>query len=110
MSQAERHSGELVKRDDALVGAVVSAAVGLALYGLRKALAAGDEALPDENGHGTIARRSSSLVTAWESAADAILPFADEAAEAAGKWAATSAPALVRERLLPRFIEAFRAA
>ena len=38
---------------------------------------------------------------------DSLLPFAEEAAAAAGKAAAEKAPAAVRDKLIPRFIEGF---
>lgn len=45
--------------------------------------------------------------TAWNAASDSVLPVVEEAAAAAGKAAADKAPAAVRDRLIPRFIEAF---
>jgi hypothetical protein len=117
---ATTHENEdaLVKKDDALVGAAVSAAVALAAYGLRKALAASDEGPPphrrDEGDEPTeLAERRSSrgapfLLTVLDSGSDALLPIAEHAAAAAGKWVAEKAPDVVRDRLLPRFIESFR--
>jgi hypothetical protein len=117
---ATTHENEdaLVKKDDALVGAAVSAAVALAAYGLRKALAASDEGPPphrrDEGDEPTeLAERHSSrgapfLLTVLDSGSDALLPIAEHAAAAAGKWVAEKAPDVVRDRLLPRFIESFR--
>jgi hypothetical protein len=49
-------------------------------------------------------------MTALESTADSLLPLAEAAAEEVGRWTAKNSPAVVRDRLLPRFIEAFRAA
>src|SRR5689334_20025357 len=95
----EQTGGPLAKREGALTGAAVSAAVAAAVYGLRKA--------HNENGR----PRSISLVMETvESASDSILPLAEAAAEEAGRWVAKNSPALVRDRLLPRFIEAFKAA
>jgi len=98
----DEQGAALATKDDVLKGAAASAAVGVAVYGLRKALTEGGE-----NGR----RRSGSvLITALESASDSILPLAEAAAEEAGRWAAKSSPAVVRDRLLPRFIDAFKAA
>jgi hypothetical protein len=36
------------------------------------------------------------------------VPLAEQAADAAGKWVAENSPDLVREHLVPRFIEAFQ--
>lgn len=56
-SQTSSGNGALVKKDDALVGAAVSAAIGVAVYQLRKALAEGrDEHTP---------QRPATLVPSW---------------------------------------------
>lgn len=115
MIETQRHDTAPVKKDSALAGAAVSAAVGVALYALRKALSEGGGGLPlreperrDEHYEGE--SDHSLLVTVWDAASDAVLPLADNAADAAGRWAAVQAPAVIRERLLPRFIDSFRAA
>jgi hypothetical protein len=50
---------------------------------------------------------SSAASSAWDSAQGVILPIAEDAVAAAGKYLAEEAPDIVRERLVPRFIEAF---
>src|SRR3954454_1755511 len=110
----EEQGKTLAKSDEVLKGAAVSAAVGAAVYGLRKALAERGEGLSlyerdeapgnGEDGHA----RGSLLSAAFESASDHLLPLAEAAAEEVGRWTAKNSPALVRERLLPRFIDAFR--
>jgi hypothetical protein len=113
MAETDTNNGTLVKKDDALVGAGVAAAVGVAVYALRKALAEGGVGLSprgDENEQGETAGNRPVLETIWESAADTLIPFAEDAAEAAGKWAAENSPAVIRDRLLPRFIDSFKAA
>ena len=114
MADTESSNGALVKRDGALAGAAVSAAVGAALYGLRRALAERGEAQSPLEHHGLVERERGDgralLAAAWDSASDSLLPLAEDAAEAAGRWVAENAPAVIRERLLPRFIESFRAA
>jgi hypothetical protein len=50
------------------------------------------------------------LVATLESASDSVLPLAEAAAEEAGRWVAQHSPAVIRDRLLPRFIDAFKAA
>ncbi|HEU5476702.1 MAG TPA: hypothetical protein VFU64_02610 [Gaiellaceae bacterium] len=104
--------GALVKKDGALAGTLVSAAVGVAAYRLRKAFAEGgslslprrEEDQRDESDH---SHGGSALVTVWESASDSLLPLAEDAAEAAGRWVAEHSPAPIRDRLVPRFVEAF---
>ena len=107
----DEHEIALATKDGALKGAAVSAAIGVAVYGLRKALAERDEGLSlplsDKNGR---SRSGSLVVTAVESASDHLLPLAEAAAEESGRWVAKNSPAVVRERLLPRFIDAFKAA
>ena len=104
------------EKDGALATAAVAAAAGAAAYGLKKALegsGGGSSLLPrgrdgggdDEDGEGS--RGGSMLQTVWDSASDTLLPHAEDAAEAAGRWVAENAPDVIRERLLPRFIEAF---
>ena len=107
------------EKDGALATVAVAAAAGAGVYALRKALASGggssnavarrngdgdDEG--DENGNGG-GSRSALLDTVWESASDAVVPMAEEAADAAGKWLAENSPDVIRERIIPRFIESF---
>jgi hypothetical protein len=112
------------EKDGALATAAVAAAAGVAAYGLRKALTTGggpaslvpgrndeDDREDDDEGdggNGGLARGSSLLSTVWDSAAGSILPLAEEAADAAGKWTAENAPEVVRDRIVPRFIESFK--
>lgn len=113
---ADEHESALAKTDPALVGAVISAALGVAAYAFHKASAGNGDGLSllqhDEEARDERRRpRSDSLaVTVLESASDSLLPLAEAAAEVAGRWTAKNAPALIRERLLPRFVDAFRAA
>jgi hypothetical protein len=114
----DQKDGALVKKDGALAGAAVSAAIGVAVYALRKALSEGSGGLSlgqsdarddDDDRAGHLQSRSDSmLVTAWDSASHALVPLAESAAEAAGTWVAKNSPDLVRERLMPRFIESFK--
>lgn len=112
------------EKDGALATVAAAAAAGAGVYALKKALANGggsnavarrdrdddnddDDQDESESGGGP---RSALLDTVWESASDAIVPVAEEAAEAAGKWLAVNAPDVMRERIIPRFIEAFNEA
>jgi hypothetical protein len=52
-------------------------------------------------------RDQSIAATAWNAASGSVLPVVEEAAAAVGKAAADKAPAAVRDKLIPRFIEAF---
>ena len=95
----EHSGGALAKKEGALAGAALSAAMAAAVYGLRKA----------RNEDGRL-RSIAQAMTALESAPESLLPLAESAAEEAGRWVAKNSPALVRDRLLPRFIDAFKAA
>lgn len=108
------------EKDGALATVAAAAAAGAGAYALKKALTSGggsnaparrddgDEDRNDgeesENGSRS---RSALLDTVWESASDAVVPMAEEAADAAGKWLAENAPDVIRERIIPRFIESF---
>jgi hypothetical protein len=52
-------------------------------------------------------RGDSLLSTVLRSASGSLLPLAEEAADAAGRWTAENAPEVVRDRIVPRFIESF---
>ena len=110
------------EKDGALATAAVAAAAGVAAYGLRKALTGtgggtslvpgrNDEDDDDEGGEeragGGLMRGGSVLSTVWDSAASSLMPLAEQVAEAAGKWTAENAPDVVRDEIVPRFIEAF---
>ena len=108
------------EKDGALATAAVAAAAGVGAYALRKALTSGSATslVPARNGQGDGeddgdegdggSRGGSSLLsTVLDSASSSLLPLAEEAAEAAGKWTAENAPDVVRDQIVPRFIEAF---
>jgi hypothetical protein len=46
----------------------------------------------------------------WDAAREALVPLAADAADAAGKYLAQSGPDVVKEEIVPRFIEAFNKA
>lgn len=103
----------------ALKAAAAAAATTAATYAVKKALSHdheddGSEDGKDRSGSASSAKRSvssgilaSAASTGWDAASDALLPLADDAAEAAGKWVATHGPEILRERIVPKFIEAF---
>jgi hypothetical protein len=111
----------------ALVAAAAAAATGAAAIAARKALSHDDQddSGDDDDGGGesmvsklkpsgkskgkrdTSSVLASAASSAWDSAQGVILPIAEDAMAAAGKYLAEEAPDIVRERLVPRFIEAF---
>jgi hypothetical protein len=46
----------------------------------------------------------------WAAAKDSLLPFAEDAAGAAGEWVGRNGPDYVRETIVPRFISGFESA
>lgn len=98
----------------AVKAAAAAAATTAAGYAVRKALTHDQSGNGDSSGSERSKKRStasgivaSAAATSWEAAADILLPVADEAAEAAGKYVATHGPEVLRERIIPKFIEAF---
>ena len=53
---------------------------------------------------------SSVLSGGWEAARDALLPAAEHAAGAAGEYVAQHGPDVLRDRILPRFVDSFNEA
>jgi hypothetical protein len=104
------------EKDGALATAAAAAAAGAAVYGLKKALASGGNGKSarsehdddgDEREEGGMGA-GGMLQSVWESASDSLVPLAEHAADAAGKWVAENSPDLVREHIVPRFIESFQ--
>ena len=62
----------------------------------------------DEGGGESIL--SSALSGGWEAARDALLPAAEDAAGAAGEYVAQHGPDILRERIVPRFVDSFNEA
>jgi hypothetical protein len=102
------------EQTNVLATAAAAAATGAAVYGLRKALSSngapsmlrhGEDSDDgdDEAGEGRV---HSLLATVWDSVEGSLSPIADQAAQAAGRWAAENSPEFVRARI-PSFIEAF---
>jgi hypothetical protein len=96
-----------------LTAAAAAAATTAATYAVKKALSH-DNGHSASNGNGSSKVKSagsgliaSAAATSWDAASDVLLPMADEAAESAGKYVATHGPEILRERLIPKFIEAF---
>jgi hypothetical protein len=125
--QTEQQNGSSGART-ALVAAAAAAATGAAAIAARKAVSHDDSNDSDDDDDGgdgesmvsklrpsgkskgkrdTSSVLSSAASSAWDSAQGVILPIAEDAVAAAGKYLAEEAPDIVRERLVPRFIEAF---
>jgi len=98
----------------ALTAAAAAAATGVATYAVRKAMShngGGDHG----NGNGNEPQKksnqqsvfASAAAGGWDAARDALVPLAEDAADAAGRYLAEHGPDFVRDRVVPRFIESF---
>jgi hypothetical protein len=50
---------------------------------------------------------ASAAAGGWDAARDALVPLAEDAADAAGRYLAQRGPDFVRDRVVPKFIESF---
>jgi hypothetical protein len=97
--------------------AAAAAAAGAAALIARKALSSdgSSNGQRSQNGGGSQSRQGGNTFGAiasggWDAARDALGPAAEDAAGALGKFVAQNAPDVVRERIVPRFIESFNQA
>ena len=65
---------------------------------------------PERQGGGEGSILNSVLSGGWEAARDALLPAAEDAAGAAGEYVAQHGPDILRERIVPRFVDSFNEA
>lgn len=104
-------------RNTALAAAAAAAATGAATFAVRRALSHDGSDGPssrsgksgERQGGGT-SILASAAASSWEAAADVLVPMAEDAAESAGKYLAEHGPDVLRERIVPKFIEAFNEA
>jgi hypothetical protein len=97
----------------AVKAAAAAAATGAAAVAAKKVLSSRSNG--STNGGSGSKKSGGSLVTSiasgsWDAAQDAIVPLAADAAAAAGKYLAQSGPDVVKEEIVPRFIDAFNEA
>ncbi len=114
-------SSEGGQRHAALKAAAAAAATGAATFAVRRMLShdghgsdaddarEGDRSTSKRGSGNTSSVLSSAVSSAWDAASDMVIPVAEDAAAAAGKYLAKHSPEVVRERIVPRFIEAFKA-
>jgi hypothetical protein len=102
----------------AVKAAAAAAATGVAAIAARKALSnrggEGSNVRSSSNGGSPSSRKGDLSSTlnhvlsgGWEAARDALVPAAEDAAGAAGEWVAQNGPEVVRERIVPKFIDSF---
>jgi hypothetical protein len=121
-SQAREDSGEQTNGSDAggrkavVRAAALAAASGATAYAAKKAFSdrgdsegAGDERSSRRSkGGGSMLK--SAVSSGWESAQDSLMPLVADVAGRAGEYIGRSAPDLVRETVVPRFIAGFERA
>jgi hypothetical protein len=102
------------EKQSAVARAAVAALTAAAAYGLKHALTDRDGLLArldsDDQEDGDregLTETAPLLATVWNLASHTLLPMAEEAAAAAGRWVAEEAPDVIRDRLVRPFIQAF---
>jgi hypothetical protein len=100
----------------AVKAVAAAAATGAAALAARKVMS-GRGGSNGHSGNGSSPRRSedgsvlsSVLSGGWDAARDALLPAAEDAAGAAGEYVAQHGPEVLRDRIVPRFVDAFNEA
>lgn len=90
----------------ALRAAALAAGASAVTVAARRAFAGGS----GPEGSGSRATLVAALIAAWEAAQEHVVPAAEDAMEAIGRYLATDAPDVLRDRLVPRLVEAFELA
>ena len=102
----------------AVRAAAIAAATGATAFAAKKALSGRDQSEGEE---GSKKNRKSGggqdetmvgamIASGWHAAKDSLVPFAEDAAGAAGEWVAREGPELLSETIVPRFIRGFEKA
>jgi hypothetical protein len=92
----------------------IAAATGAAALAAKKALSGRDRSgqgtQKSESGSGDDSMLVAIATSGWAAAKDSLLPFAEDAAGAAGDWVGRSGPEYMRDTIVPRFITSFERA
>jgi hypothetical protein len=101
----------------AVKAVAAAAATGAAALAARKVMSGRSGSSNENSTNGGSAQQdggesilSSVLSGGWEAALDALLPAAEHAAGAAGEYVAQHGPDVLRDRILPRFVDSFNEA
>jgi hypothetical protein len=112
-------SGSSSAGTTALKAAAAAAAAGAAAVVAKKAFSGGGNSngashrngkSGGENGGSKASTLNSIAASGWDAARDSVLPAVEHAAAAAGTYLAENGPEVVRERILPRFVDSFNEA
>jgi hypothetical protein len=114
--QESTGSGSPVGTGTAVKAVAAAAATGAAALAAKKMMSGrssngqasnGDSPQKQDQGESLM---SSVLAGGWEAARDALLPAAEDAAGAAGEYVAQHGPDILRDRIVPRFVDSFNEA
>ena len=115
--QEQTGSGSSAGTGTAVKAMAAAAATGAAALAAKKVISGrssngqssnGDSAKKQAEGGESVL--SSALAGGWEAARDALLPAAEDAAGAAGEYVAQHGPDILRDRIVPRFVDSFNEA
>jgi hypothetical protein len=107
MVAADERSGAFSTAAVAAVGAAIAYGLKHVLEERSEMLRLRDDDVYQGGESGLVARAGPAAATARDLASHTLLPIAETAAHAAGKWVAENAPDVVRDRVVRRFIAAF---
>ena len=112
-SPASGGTGTAVK---AVAAAAATGAAALAAKKMMSSRGSGDSSNGNSGNGGSPRQQdgdsflSSVLSGGWDAARDAVLPVAEDAAAAAGEYVAEHGPEVLRDRIVPRFVDSFNEA
>ena len=112
----QQQQGESGGKGTAVKAAAAAAATSVAALAAKKAWSSRGSTNGQSRDGGSssggdpVSVLSSVLTSGWDAARDALLPAAEDVAGAAGEYLAKSGPEIIRERIVPRFIELFNEA
>ena len=111
--QESQQGGDGPTKATAVKAAAAAAATSVAALAAKKAMShRGSNGGNGNSGSGGDAGSvlSSVLSSGWDAARDALIPAAEDVAGATGEYLASKGPEIVRDRIIPRFIESFNEA
>jgi hypothetical protein len=101
----------------AVRAAAIAAATGATAFAAKKAFSGREESGGGDGEKQPRGKRArgggdESVITemvksGWYAAKDSLVPFAEDAAGAAGEWVGREGPDLLRETIVPRFVQGF---
>jgi len=102
----------------AVRAAAIAAVSGATALAAKKAFGGGGSSDDDDDkpersqkgGGGNNEIFGSMMTSAWDSARDSLVPMLENAASSAGEYLAKNGPDVVRETIVPRFIDGFQSA